>query len=68
MTKVLSGTSGHLLLPGFYNIAVSSFRSFPWWMQHNARLGFGNLMKNWTGRQVAQKGLVETAKEVVKGE
>lgn len=61
VNKVLSGTSGHLVLPGLYNHFAAHIRSLPWWLQRNLRMSLHGLMKDWQGRQVTQGGISERA-------
>ncbi|KAB8532542.1 hypothetical protein FH972_025487 [Carpinus fangiana] len=50
--KVMSGSSGQIILPGFYKGLVANFRSLPLWMQHWSRIDLVRVMKEWNGRQV----------------
>jgi all-trans-retinol dehydrogenase (NAD+) len=49
--KILSGTSGQVVLPGFANF-FTYFKGFPHWFQLQARNDGEKAMKNWHGRQV----------------
>ena len=64
VNKVLSGTSGHVIEPGFYNLFVANIRSLPWWFQNSIRKSFGQIMDNWEGRQITQRGIAERASGV----
>ena len=59
--QVLSGSSGVLVLPGFYKVLTANMRSMPWWFQHNIRKKLVSVMRNWNGRQVVQEGIGERA-------
>lgn len=50
--QVLKGESGQIILPGAYKLTAAQWRSFPNWLQHNARAGIKDIMSNWKGRQV----------------
>jgi all-trans-retinol dehydrogenase (NAD+) len=50
--KVLSGESGHVVLPGSSNLIATNLRSFPYWFQIGLRNQCEKLMKRWEGRQV----------------
>jgi all-trans-retinol dehydrogenase (NAD+) len=50
--KVLSGESGHVVLPGSSNLVATNLRSFPYWFQIGLRNECEKLMKGWEGRQV----------------
>lgn len=49
--KVLSGTSGQVILPGFANF-FTLFKGMPHWLQTKVRNDGEKFMKNWQGRQV----------------
>jgi all-trans-retinol dehydrogenase (NAD+) len=49
--KVLTGTSGQVILPGFGSW-LALFRGFPHWVQIRARNNGEKIMRNWHGRQV----------------
>jgi all-trans-retinol dehydrogenase (NAD+) len=49
--KVLTGTSGQVILPGFGSW-LALFKGFPHWMQIRARNNGEKIMTNWHGRQV----------------
>jgi hypothetical protein len=49
---VLSGESGHVVLPGSSNLIATNLRSFPYWFQIGLRNQCEKLMKRWEGRQV----------------
>lgn len=50
--QIMSGRSGQLVLPEANWWVAVPFRGMPNWMQYGARKGMGNLMQNWSGRQV----------------
>jgi short-subunit dehydrogenase len=50
--KILSGESGHVILPSSSSIIITSLRSFPYWFQVGLRNKCQKLMKGWEGRQV----------------
>jgi len=50
--KVLTGTSGQVVLPGAANFLATMIRSWPFWMQIRLRNNCEKLMRNWNGRQV----------------
>lgn len=50
--KVLTGTSGQIVLPGAANIFATVIRSLPFWMQVRLRNDCDDMMSNWNGRQV----------------
>jgi len=49
--KVLSGSSGQVLLPGFVTV-LTFFRAMPHWYQLKTRNDGQKIMKKWYGRQV----------------
>lgn len=49
--KVLSGSSGQIILPGF-GATVSMLRALPHWYQNRTRAQGEKFMKAWDGRQV----------------
>ncbi|KAI9793758.1 MAG: hypothetical protein M1835_007064 [Candelina submexicana] len=49
--KVLSGTSGQIILPGGGRF-LSMLRGWPHWLQHNVRKDTDRSMTEWKGRQV----------------
>lgn len=50
--KVLTGTSGQVVLPGAANFVALNIRSWPFWMQARVRNDLEKIMRNWNGRQV----------------
>lgn len=50
--KVLSGSSGQVVLPGVGKVLPIMLRSWPYWMQARVRKNAEKLMRNWNGRQV----------------
>lgn len=49
--QVLSGHSGHIIVPGFAGI-LTVLRGFPHWYQISQRAKGQNIMSKWHGRQV----------------
>jgi all-trans-retinol dehydrogenase (NAD+) len=60
--QVLSGHSGHIVVPGFAGI-LTVLRGFPHWMQILQRAKGENIMKKWHGRQVIDVEKWKTDKE-----
>ncbi|KAF2734706.1 NAD(P)-binding protein [Polyplosphaeria fusca] len=54
---VLSGKSGHVVLPESAWWTMPKIRSWPLWMQYGLRRRLDHLMKGWAGRQVGQPSL-----------
>lgn len=51
--QVLTGESGHVVLPAYGNV-LTALRAFPHWYQHRIRGESQKLMKNFSGRQVVK--------------
>ncbi|KAK1460623.1 short-chain dehydrogenase [Colletotrichum cuscutae] len=51
--QVLTGQSGHVVLPAYGNV-LTALRAFPYWYQHRIRGEAQKLMKNFSGRQVVK--------------
>jgi all-trans-retinol dehydrogenase (NAD+) len=49
--KVLKGSSGQVIIPGF-GVTLAFLRGFPHWYQMRVRSDGGKIMTNWHGRQV----------------
>lgn len=43
--QVLTGTSGHIVVPGSSGWIAKNLRSFPWWFQHRLRIRAESLMR-----------------------
>jgi len=61
---VLSGKSGHIMLPEVGWLVTPHLRGWPIWMQYGVRNRLVKLMRGWQGRQVAQPSLEKKAEEV----
>ena len=59
--KVLSGTSGQVLIPGVAGF-IAGLRWFPNWLQLHFRTDASRLMNNWKGRQVCSCCCLKVAK------
>ncbi|KAK1690628.1 short-chain dehydrogenase [Colletotrichum godetiae] len=51
--QVLTGESGHVVLPAYGNV-LTALRAFPHWYQHRIRGESQKLMRNFSGRQVVK--------------
>lgn len=60
--QVLSGHSGHILIPGFSGV-LTALRGLPHWMQILQRAKGKNIMTKWHGRQVIDVEKLKTDKE-----